>query len=177
MRARSAVMLLVALISIPRVADAQDAQRFEVAGGYAYMHDQDTSYDFPRGWVVSVAAAATQWLAIVGEAGGSLKTVSLPGDSPKVKVYTFMAGPRVTAWRAQRVVPFAQVLFGSARATTTVLTVSERVTDFSYQPGAGVDVSLSRHTAVRVQGDYRIIRAEGSNSKESRFVAAAVFGF
>src|SRR5437899_2197150 len=110
MRARSAVMLLVALISIPRVADAQDAQRFEVAGGHAYMHDQDTSYDFPRGWVVSAAVVATQWLALVGEAGGSFKTVSLPSDSPKVKVYTFMAGPRVTAWRGQRVVPFAQVL-------------------------------------------------------------------
>jgi len=177
MRARSAVLLLVALFLSSRVAHAQDAPRYEVAGGYAFMHDQDSSYNFRRGWVVSFAAAATDWLGLVGEAGGSFKTLSIPGDPPKFKVYTFMGGPRFTPCRDRRIAPFAQVLFGRARASTTVLDVSDTVTDFAYQPGGGVDLSLSRNVAIRVEGDYRIIRVDGSNSKESRFVAAAVFGF
>ena len=65
----------------------------------------------------------------------------------------------------------------AARATTAVLDVAETVTDFAYQPGGGIVMTLGRNVGIRLEGDYRIVRAEGSNSKESRFVAAAVFGF
>ena len=141
------------------------------------MHDQDSSYNFPGGWVVSVGATATRWLGLVGEIGGSRKTLSLPGDPPTLKVYTFMGGPRIGTARTDRVALFGQVLFGAARATTAVLDVAETVTDFAYQPGGGIVMTLGRNVGIRLEGDYRIVRAEGSNSKESRFVAAAVFGF
>jgi hypothetical protein len=73
--------------------------------------------------------------------------------------------------------PFAQVLFGSARARTTVTGVSETVSDFSYQPGGGINLNLTDRLGVRFEGDYRIVRSGGHNSKEPRFVAAAVIGF
>ncbi len=177
MRARRTTLLLVGLFIGPVAARGQDAPRYEIAGGYASMRDQDSSYNFPGGWIVSVGATATRWLGLVGEAGGSRKTLPLAGDPPKLKVYTFMGGPRITTRRADRVALFGQVLFGAARASATVLDVADTVTDFAYQPGGGIVVTLRRNVGIRLEGDYRIIRAEGSNSKESRFVAAAVFGF
>jgi opacity protein-like surface antigen len=141
------------------------------------MRDQDISQNLPAGWVASVAGNITSWLGLVGEVGGHRKTLSIPGDPPTLSVFTFMGGPRFTARAVRPVTPFAQVLFGSARARSTVLDVGDTVTDFAYQPGGGVDVTLTRNVAIRLEGDYRIIRADGSNSKESRFVSAAVIGF
>lgn len=177
MRASSAALILVVVFIKPVAAHAQDAPRYEVAGGYSFMHDEDSSYNFPRGWVVSAAAFVSRWFGIVGEVGGSLKTLPLPGDPPKFRVYDFMGGPRVKTRRFSRIAPFAQVLFGAARASTTVVHVADTVTDFGYQPGGGIDASLRQNVAVRLEGDYRIIRADGRHSRESRFVVEAVFGF
>jgi len=77
MRARTAALLLVGLFVGFVAARGQDAPRYEIAGGYAFMRDQDTSYNFPGGWVVSVGANATRWLGLVGEVGGNRKTLSL----------------------------------------------------------------------------------------------------
>ena len=117
------------------------------------------------------------WLGAVGEVSGSAKTLSIPGDKPKLRVYTFMAGPRFTRSAHTGVNPFAQVLLGSARASTSVLGIRDTVNDFSCQPGGGIDLSLAGRLGVRFEGDYRIIRASGHNSKEPRVVAAAVIGF
>jgi hypothetical protein len=174
MRVGLAALILVVASSLP--VAAQNAPRFELAGGYAFLHDEDSTYNFPGGWVASVAAPAASWLDAVAEAGGSYKTLSIPGDSPTFSVYSFMAGPRFRLVRSSRIGAFAQVLFGAARASTTVVGVSDTVRDFAYQPGAGVDVALQRHLAVRLEGDYRIVRAEGGNSRETRVLVAAVIG-
>jgi opacity protein-like surface antigen len=169
----SIVTSILLVLSAARLA-AQDAPALEVAAGYAFLHDQDSGYNFPAGWTASVAAHATSWFDAVADAGGSYKTLSIPGDHPKFSVYSVMGGPRFRLAHAGPVSPFAQVLFGVARAATTVVGVSETARDFAYQPGVGVDVALAPHLAARLEGDYRIIRAEGQNSKESRVVVAAV---
>ena len=174
MRLSAAILLLSLMAATPCRAQAA-APRFEIAGGYSFVRDQDSSINFPAGWMVAVAGRLASWLEAVGEAGGSDKTVSIPGDQPKLRVLSFMAGPRFAAPTHRSIAPFAQVLFGVARASNTVLDVGDTVTDFSYQPGAGVDVRVTHMVGARLEADYRIIRAEGSNSKESRFVAAAVF--
>ena len=177
----SAIILLLILISGASVG-AQS--RYEVAGGYQFMRDQDIaknnpdlSANFPAGWMVSGGDSLSNWLVAVGEISGSMKTLAIPGDKPKLRVYTFMAGPRIQRRRHAGLNPFGEVLFGAARATTSVLSVHESVTDFSYQPGGGVDVNGSGRFGVRVEGYYRLIRAGGRNTKEPGFVAAAVFGF
>jgi len=173
---RISLMLPVLLaLSAARLA-AQDAPRFEVAAGYAFLHDQDSSYNFPGGWTVSAAAGVTRWLDAVAEGGASYKTLSIPGDAPKFSVYDLMGGPRARLARAGRFSFLAQVLFGVARATTTVVGVSETATDFAYQPGGGIDIAIAPHLNARLAGDYRVIRVAGQNSKESRFVTAAVLG-
>jgi hypothetical protein len=185
----SSLVLIFLFISlfisvVPLAAQTTGSPRYEVAAGYQFMHDQDIakadpdlSANFPAGWMASGGAHLWGWLEAIGEVGGSYKTLNIPGDKPKLRVYTFMAGPRFTAPMHAGINPFAQVLFGSARASNSVLSLHETVTDFSYQPGGGFDLNLSGRFGVRFEGDYRIIRAEGHNSKEPRLIAAVVVGF
>ena len=184
MRLSSTVLILLLISIVSAAAQSANSPRYEVAGGYQFMHDQDIakqdpdlSANFPAGWMASGGAHLWSWLGAVGEVSGSAKTLSIPGDKPKLRVYTYMAGPRFTRSAHSGINPFAQVLLGSARASSSVLGVRDTVTDFSYQPGGGIDLSLAGRLGVRFEGDYRIIRAAGHNSKEPRVVAAAVIGF
>jgi hypothetical protein len=166
------------------LAAQSDSPRYEAAAAYQFMRDQDIakrdpdlSANFPAGWMASGGVNLLRSLAAIGEVSGSSKTLSIPGEKPKLRVYTFMAGPRLRWPSRAGINPFAQVLFGSARASTSVLSSRQTVTDFAYQPGGGVDLNSTRRIGVRVEGDYRIIRAGGRNSKEPRVVGAAVIGF
>ena len=154
------------------------------AAGYQFMRDQDIakqdadlSANFPAGWMASGGAHLFGWLGAVGEVSGSARTLSIPGDKPKLRVYTFMAGPRFERAAHAGINPFAQLLLGSARASSSVLGIRETVTDFSYQPGGGIDLNMARRLGARFEGDYRIVRTAGHNSKEPRVIAAAVIGF
>ena len=182
MRISAVVMLLVSM-SVMSLA-AQSAPRYEAAAAYQFMrdqdiakHDPDLSANFPAGWMASGGVHLWGSLGAVGEVSGSSKTLSIPGDKPKLRVYTFMAGPRFRRPAHAGINPFAQVLFGSARASTSVLGIRETVTDFSYQPGGGVDLNSAGRFGVRLEGDYRIVRSGDHNSKEPRIVGAAVVGF
>ena len=176
MRFTLAALFFVGVFVSPLAAQAQGTSWYDIAGGYSYLHDQDISENLSKGWVVSVGGRVMKWLDAVGEVGGNHKTLSIPGDPPKIRVLTLMGGPRLTGPGYRRLTPFGQVLVGAAWARTSVLGAGDSVRDFAYQPGVGVDWNLVPRVAVRLEGDYRIVRAEGSNSKEPRFVAAAVFG-
>jgi opacity protein-like surface antigen len=181
----SAIILLLILISVVSVsAQSSEPLRYEAAVGYQFMHDQDIakqdpdlSANFAAGLMVSGGMSVASWLGAIGEVSTTSKTLDIPGDKPKVRVSTFMGGPRVGGRRRAGLSPFGQVLFGAARATTSLLSLSETTSHFSYQPGGGVDLNMSDRFGVRVEGDYRVIRASGHNSKEPRVIAAAVVGF
>ena len=184
MRLTLAVLILISISVVSAAAQSTTPLRYEVAGGYQFMRDQDMakqdpdlSANFPAGWMASGGAHLWGWLGAIGEVDGSTKTLSIPGDKPKLRVYTFMGGPRFTRSRHTGLNPFAQVLLGSARASSSVLGVRDTVTDFSYEPGGGIDLNMAGRLGVRFEGDYRIIRAARHNSKEPRVVAAAVIGF
>ena len=179
---RTSAVIFLVLVTSGASVGAQS--RYEVAGGYQFMRDQDIaksnpdlSANFPAGWMASGGVSLSDWLGAVGEISGSMKTLDIPGDKPKLRVYTFMAGPRIQRRRRSGLNPFGEVLFGAARGSTSVLSVHETVTDFSYQPGGGVDLNATDRFGVRLEGYYRLIRAGGHNTKEPGFIAAAVFGF
>lgn len=184
MRLGSFVLILVSISVVPLAGQSTGPLRYEVAAGYQFMRDQDIakqdpdlSANFPAGWMASGGAHLSGWLAAIGEVSGSAKTLAVPGDKPKLRVYTFMAGPRITRPAHPGINPFAQLLLGSARASSSVVGIRDTVTDFSYQPGGGIDLNLARRLSGRFEGDYRIIRAGGHNSKEPRVLAAAVLRF
>jgi hypothetical protein len=133
----SAVMLATAFAAPAR---AQDASRAEASAGYSSMRDYDGNATFPRGWFASLGADVAGPLAVVGDVSGSYK------------------------WRAHRVAPYAQMLFGIARTATTFrlseATLSDARHNFAIAPGGGIDVQLSRRAAARVGTSLRLIRSE-----------------
>jgi hypothetical protein len=169
-RTAAAGAALVLLVGCARPAAAQP--RVDVAAGYATLHDNDISEDFPAGWFVSVSAMPG-WLGVAGEVSGNYKTVNVFGGDVRLSVHTFMAGPKFAA-RLPVATPFFQVLFGAARLGANAVG-PESETDFAMQPGGGVDVRLSNAVGLRVGANYRLIRSLGETSKESQLVVGIVF--
>jgi hypothetical protein len=86
-----------------------------------------------------------------------------------------MAGPRFASRAIPAVTPFAQILFGGSHISGGVEFDGALTTGFTYQPGAGVDIKVAPNAGIRLQGDYRVIRTQGVNGKQSRFLAGVVF--
>ena len=181
------VAVLVFCVSIVGVSPlfAADTPRFELGAGYTFMRDTDRAESFPAGWAVSAIGNVNSWIGVVTEVGGSHRscdncprgpfaTERFRGTDLNVRILTFMAGPRVASHANSLVTPFAQVLLGGSHISGGIEWDGALNTGFTYQPGAGVDVRVARNAAVRLQGDYRIIRTSGRNNKESRFLAGIV---
>jgi hypothetical protein len=162
---RAAWIALVLVVAVPRQAAAQDERRVELAGGYSLMRDYDGDATFPRGWFASVAADVAGPLALVGDVSGSYKSMRGLDVNMSTNIHTFMGGPRLV-WRASRVAPYLQMLFGAARFSTTYTLPEERLSDaqnyFVMAPGGGIDIPFSGRGAVRVGANIRLIRSEMS---------------
>ena len=140
-----------------------------MAGGYALMNDRDADLTFPRGWFGSLAVDVTGPFAVVGEASGTYKSMSVVESLTELDVdfsassHTFMGGPRVT-WRPGRLAPYAQVLFGLSRIASSLDlsegTATAAQNNFAMAPGGGVDLRFSDRGALRVGGSVRFIRAD-----------------
>jgi len=173
--ATSAVFLFLA-----RPATAQDAPKFELGVGYQYMHDSKSDLDFAKGWVLSAGADVSSWFALVGEIGGSAKTLASAGSTDvDAGVYTFLGGPKITTSAKAPVAPFVQLLFGAARGTLSVGSSSANLsvsgTHFAVQPGAGIDFNPSPGFGIRVEADGRGIKNDTDTVGQWRVIGAVVF--
>jgi hypothetical protein len=177
------VWCLVLLCALP--ASAQ-TPRFELSAGYSFLRDQDRAEDFPAGWFASAAGNVTNWVAAVAEVGGSQRNCNdcqrgpftsetFRGTDRNLRVFTFMAGPRIATRAMSRAMPFAQFLLGGSHISGGVQFDGALTTGFAYQPGAGVDLYLTPTLGLRVQGDYRVVRTEGNNGGASRFLLGVVW--
>jgi hypothetical protein len=100
----AAVTAIVSLFSAS-IAAAQTPQ-FEVAGGYAYLHETDLS--IPAGWFGSVGATLNDWVGIVGAVSGHYKTQSESGIDVNTKLHTFVAGPKFASYKNRTITPYVQ---------------------------------------------------------------------
>ena len=139
----STLVAATALIAASASVAAAQTPKIEVAGGYAYLHETDLSV--PAGWFASGGGILNDMLAIVGAVSGHYKTESVSGIDVKVRLHTFLAGPKFASNRNPAFSPYAQVLFGGARTTG----------------------------AVGVSEDF--IRSGGETAKEFQFVVGVVF--
>jgi hypothetical protein len=150
------------------------------------MRDMDRAEDFSTGWFGSVVGNVNSWIGIATEIGGNSRTcdkcqrgpftsATFRGTDLHLRVFTFMAGPRFASHAVAAVTPFAQVLVGGSHASGGFQFDGALTTGSTYQPGAGVDLNVRPRVGIRLQGDYRVIRTQGHNSKESRFLAGVVF--
>jgi opacity protein-like surface antigen len=178
--------LVIALLLLGAAPSSAQAPRMEVVAGYSFMRDQDRSEDFPAGWVASVIGNITGWIGAVAEVGSSHRTchdcqrgpftsATFRGTDRHIRVFTFMAGPRVALRETSLVTPFAQFLMGGSHISGGVQFDGALTTGFSYQPGGGVDISVAPNLGVTVQADYRIVRTQGNNGNQVRFLAGVVW--
>jgi hypothetical protein len=179
------VLVLCLLLPWALPAGAQ-TPKFEISGGYAFMRDQDRAEDFPAGWFASTTGNITDWIGAVAEVSGSHRVCrncergpftseTFRGTDRDLRVFTFMAGPRVATRAMSRAMPFAQVLLGGSHISGGVQFDGALTTGFAYQPGAGVDLYLTPALGLRLQGDYRVVRTEGNNGGASRFIVGVVW--
>lgn len=185
---RVGAIALCVLLSGAAPLLAADAPQFDIAGTYGFMRDTNRAENFPAGWAVAAAGNVNSWVGVVAEVGGGYATCAncqrgpfsseaLKGRDLHLRVLTYMAGPRVAARAWSFVTPFAQVLVGGAHMSGGIEWDGALNTGFTYQPGAGVDVRVGPKVAVRIQGDYRVIRTTGRNNNQSRVLTGVVYNF
>jgi opacity protein-like surface antigen len=170
MRAPLALALL-ALAGVPALA--ADAPPAELFGGYSYTKSGDQSLN---GGEASLALRLTRWVG--AEADVSTHYGSALGTHTS-RLF-FMGGPRF-AYRGAGFTIFTHYLAGGVRSgsglTVVGVDITQTRTDFAMAFGGGVDVGISDRWAVRAQGDYALIRADGTTDKEPRFSAGFVYRF
>ena len=183
MKIAAAMLFLVLFGTAPLFA--ADTPRFELAGAYAFMQDATRSDTFAGGWAITAVGNVNSWVGVVTEVGGHYRSCDdcqrgpfasqrFEGTNLRIAIHTYMAGPRVASHANSFVTPFAQMLIGGSHMSGGTEFDGALNTGLTYQPGAGVDVRFARNAAIRLQGDYRIIRTSGRNNRQSRVLAGVV---
>ncbi|MFZ0638515.1 MAG: OmpA family protein [Candidatus Acidiferrales bacterium] len=160
-------------------SESESYPKFEWFFGYSFWRAMPTSSSNRMGYLhggsTSLAYNFNKYLGLVADFGGYDDTkLTLLGStgSPTVdsggSAYTYVFGPRLSYRRHERFTPFFQALFGGAHASP--VTISGCTTGISCTPlasdnalatmlGAGVDVKINRHIALRpFQGDFLLTR-------------------
>jgi opacity protein-like surface antigen len=177
---RVAFLLLVVLCA--SFAVAQDGSKASVFGGYQYNNlgitngiDRQTLH----GWNFDAAANLKKNFSLVGDVGGAYKSVDVLGVTAKMRVHSFMFGPRVNAPMG-KVTPFAQAVFGVAHISGEALGQGDSTNKFGMAFGGGVDYDVNKSVAIRLgKVDYFVIRVgEGlDNMNAFRYSTGVVFKF
>lgn len=183
-RAISCCLAGAAVLALAAPAMAQNQPRGDLAASFSVLYDRELPNDvagisgwLPTGWVVAGAGRLTGPLSFVGEVGANYKPTTYQGLDVTLNVYSFLAGIRYTARVNPKVTPFVQMLFGVARASASAMGESASSDAFATQIGGGVDVGVSRKVALRLQGDYRALRASGGYGNEFRLATGIVYKF
>jgi hypothetical protein len=171
-RAQNALFLCaIALwVGAPRSAAAQALKGWDLFGGYAYLRDAPQDLNFPVGWSASASARLSRWFSVVGEAGGSHKTIALVGGDLNVTARAVMAGGRAS-FAVGRLVEFVQLVAGPLRTHGTAFGLASSDTHMAAQGSIGLDIPLRPPIAARIQFDGRFLET----GHEIRAVAGIVF--
>jgi opacity protein-like surface antigen len=186
-----------AYVSYPKV---------ELFLGYSYLRGVPTRspgnrMDSLNGGSANIAFNLNRYLGIVADVGGynatEIQITSAGANSAGVSdasgtAFTFMAGPRLSWRKHDRITPFAQVLVGGIHASEVTLsncngplcTPLPSENSLALTAGGGVDLKISRHVALRlVQAEYLMTdfadlsTGERQTQNDIRLSSGLVFGF
>ena len=166
-----------------------DYPKVEWFMGYSYLRavpelTEGNRMMWLNGGSTSVAFNLNRYLGLVGDFGGFNETRLLfTTGNPLAAVgpyqavdagtaFTFLGGPRLSFRNHERFTPFAQALFGGIRASEETACPNcapslPEETVFALTAGAGLDVKLRRHLAIRViQAEYLMTNFEDTTTGE-----------
>lgn len=181
--------LTILLLAAPSFA--QQTPNWEFFAGYTlqrtnvrdYYKSTPTIYSVRNryenldGWQFSITENMNGRFGGTLELAGHYKTVPLLGTNSTQHMHSILYGPRVS-FPKSIFIPYAQTLFGVARADVRVKPVGPHLfaTSFAVAAGGGLDIRLTPQAAVRVlQAEYLHANALGRNQNHYRASAGIVF--
>ncbi len=198
--ATTAASLPATAIPQSRGADS-NTPKAELFLGYSFVPAVPFSVgnriDWLHGGSTSLALNVNRYLGLVADFGGYRANKFAPPTGGFVdasaNVFTYMFGPRLS-FRHDRAIPFVQALFGGVHASEVTLSGCTGIgctplpseSAFAMTAGGGVDVTLTRHVALRVvQAEYLMTRftdrssSTGQKARQNdvRVSAGIVFRF
>ncbi len=198
MRKSLLAVLFLACSAASAFAQNRDYPKVEVFGGYSYLRAdiQPSGGDFGggenlNGFHAQLSGNIKRNFSIAGDISGHYKSftpeAAVPGISitdARASIYNFLAGPQVKARRG-RVTPFAEALFGVARARVSATiddinagrtSLSDSETKFAYALGGGLDINVSERIAIRaIHADYLRTRFGDEHQNNLRLSFGIVF--
>lgn len=153
---------------------AQDASKGDAFAGYSMLaSDGETRHG---------GHAALGW-GVSGRIGVLLDASRHQGQDAEgtdVSVLSLMAGPRVT-FGGGRVRPFVHVIGGVVRSKASVsvfdVEISESATDLGGAAGGGLDLGFGDRWALRLAGDYRVVKVDDDTARDPRLSAGVAYKF
>lgn len=175
----SAALLLCAW---PLAAQAQEAPKAEIFGGYSYLRADSADDDLDlHGWNASAAINFTNYAGLVADFSGHYTDVTISPTLHKadISAHLFLVGPRFSYRKHDRLTPFGHVLLGAARSHVTFFDPTGKVkiqdSAFAMALGGGLDVKVHNRLAVRLfQADYVLTRFEDDNQHNFRLSTGLV---
>ena len=168
-------------LALPIIAQAQEAPRVEVFGGYSYMRLDNDGSGLDRdlnGFNVSGNITVYgKRLGIKADISGHFGQITFaPGVSNiDQRQFLFLFGPQFSLRKSGKIRPFVHTLFGFENLRLNNDVIGD-VTDtgFAFAAGGGVDVkALSSRLSLRlVQADYVLTKfsdsaASGNNTNNN----------
>jgi hypothetical protein len=160
----------VSLLATPSLAQDTPAADFTVRYSPLYILKGYTIW--MNGGSGTAAFNASRWLGIAADFG------VYDGHIPQTLTgETYMAGPRFSYRRLDRVVPFAQALFGGSHFSESSGGITGGGSQFTFALGGGGDVGFggSRTFALRLEADYVGIRSSGTTTPAMRLAVGVAY--
>lgn len=150
-----AIAATLLLVSSTAFAQDQPAPKWEIFAGYSWA-DANTKLNhvpfrnYPAGLGASGTYDFNKWVGITLDYGGHFNSGTSGTRIPST-YNTLMVGPKLT-FRGEHFSPFLEALGGWSRLAPDHFTADNR---FGFQGGAGIDMNLTQHWALRViQADF-----------------------
>jgi hypothetical protein len=172
---KTTATISLALVTVALVAAfAQPAfarQPATVAGGYSFLRELGTAAtpatNYPNGWFAAVTVPLGRLpLAVSGEINVNSRTNIIETQ----RLQAFLGGVHVPFMSAGKLLAFGRALVGVERFSEPGFSES----GFAFQPGAGIDLGVTRTLGARVEVDYRIVSQEQVTFKEVRVITGVV---
>jgi opacity protein-like surface antigen len=173
---RKLFFIAALLLTLPLIAQAQDAPKVEVFGGYSYLRadDDDGGIDL-HGWNASTAVNINKWVGIAADFSGHYGDTTFIVGLPKADAsgYLFLVGPRFSYRKHKVLTPFGHVLLGAARQHSSDLGYSDAA--FAMAIGGGLDATVHSNLAIRLfQADYVLTRFNDDSQHNFRLSTGLV---
>jgi len=173
---------LFSLFSIP--AFTQNVPQAEVYGGYQRLHDVGETENgvqggLYHGFTAAFEGSIASYAGIVGEFGFNKHTETY-GFADSWKNFSFLIGPRLTAYRHEQFRVFGHYMLGAILSSISAPERYESDWHFGHVLGGGIDIVINKTISVRLaQIDVLAVRSSADRfslwSNHFRYSGGVVF--